>query len=59
MVSTHGGFHGRTLGALSVTGIPAKREPFAPLPGPVTFVSYGDADALTAAVRRDRCCRDP
>jgi acetylornithine aminotransferase len=43
-------FHGRTLGALAVTGQPAKRAPFEPLPGPVTFVPYGDADALRAAV---------
>ncbi len=43
-------FHGRTFGALSVTGQPAKREPFEPLPGPVTFVPYGDAEALQAAV---------
>ena len=50
VVATEGGFHGRTLGALSVTGSPAKREPFEPLPGPVTFVPYGDVDALRAAV---------
>ncbi|MDX6197509.1 MAG: acetylornithine/N-succinyldiaminopimelate aminotransferase [Actinomycetota bacterium] len=43
-------FHGRTLGALAVTGQPAKRTPFEPLPGPVTFVEYGDVDALRAAV---------
>ncbi|MCW2571457.1 MAG: Acetylornithine aminotransferase [Frankiales bacterium] len=43
-------FHGRTLGALAVTGQPAKRTPFEPLPGPVTFVAYGDVDALRAAV---------
>jgi acetylornithine aminotransferase len=43
-------FHGRTLGALAVTGQPAKRTPFEPLPGPVTFVPYGDVDALCAAV---------
>ena len=43
-------FHGRTMGALSVTGNAAKREPFAPLPGPVTFVDYGDVEALRAAV---------
>jgi acetylornithine aminotransferase len=43
-------FHGRTMGALAVTGQPAKRAPFEPLPGPVTFVPYGDADALRAAV---------
>jgi acetylornithine/N-succinyldiaminopimelate aminotransferase len=50
IVSTEGGFHGRTLGALSVTGSPAKRAPFEPLPGPVTFVPYGDVEALRAAV---------
>ena len=43
-------FHGRTMGALAVTGQPAKRQPFEPLPGPVTFVPYGDSDALRAAV---------
>ena len=43
-------FHGRTMGALAVTGQPAKRTPFEPLPGPVTFVPYGDADALRSAV---------
>jgi acetylornithine/N-succinyldiaminopimelate aminotransferase len=50
VVATDGGFHGRTTGALSLTGTPAKREPFAPLPGPVRFVPFGDADALRAAV---------
>ena len=50
VVSTENSFHGRTLGALSVTGNPAKREPFQPLPGPVIFVPYGDVDALAAAV---------
>jgi acetylornithine/N-succinyldiaminopimelate aminotransferase len=43
-------FHGRTMGALAVTGQPAKRAPFEPLPGPVTFVPYGDLAALRAAV---------
>jgi acetylornithine/N-succinyldiaminopimelate aminotransferase len=50
VVSCHNSFHGRTLGALAVTGNPAKRTPFEPLPGPVTFVDYGDVDALRAAV---------
>jgi acetylornithine/N-succinyldiaminopimelate aminotransferase len=50
LVSCHNSFHGRTLGALAVTGNPAKRTPFEPLPGPVTFVGYGDVDALRAAV---------
>ena len=50
VISAVHSFHGRTLGALSLTGTPAKREPFEPLPGPVTYVEYGDADALRAAV---------
>jgi acetylornithine/N-succinyldiaminopimelate aminotransferase len=49
-VACEGAFHGRTMGALAVTGQPAKRAPFEPLPGPVAFVPYGDAAALTAAV---------
>ncbi|MET9732289.1 acetylornithine transaminase [Streptomyces sp. NPDC006458] len=50
MVSTQGGFHGRTMGALALTGQPAKQDPFLPLPGDVTHVPYGDAQALAAAV---------
>jgi len=50
VVSAEGGFHGRTMGALALTGQPAKRAPFEPLPGGVTFVPYGDVTALTAAV---------
>ncbi|MBL1067337.1 acetylornithine transaminase [Streptomyces sp. 7-21] len=53
MVATEGGFHGRTLGALALTGQPAKQEGFHPLPGDVTHVPYGDADALRAAVTTD------
>ena len=49
-VACEGAFHGRTMGALAVTGQPAKRAPFEPLPGPVTFVPYGDSAALEAAV---------
>ena len=50
MVATTGGFHGRTMGSLALTGQPAKQEPFLPLPGDVTHVPYGDAQALAAAV---------
>ncbi|MFE4633145.1 acetylornithine transaminase [Streptomyces sp. NPDC056773] len=50
LVTTEGGFHGRTMGALALTGQPAKREPFLPLPGEVTYVPYGDTGALRAAV---------
>lgn len=50
VVATEGGFHGRTMGALALTSKEAYRAPFEPLPGDVTFVPYGDADALAAAV---------
>ncbi|MFF4727737.1 acetylornithine transaminase [Streptomyces mirabilis] len=53
MVATHGAFHGRTMGALALTGQPGKQEPFLPLPGDVTHVPYGDAQALAAAVTED------
>ena len=50
LIAAHGSFHGRTIGALSLTGQPAKRAPFEPLIGDVRFVPYGDIDALRAAV---------
>ncbi|MEV0330239.1 acetylornithine transaminase [Micromonospora echinospora] len=50
VVATEGGFHGRTMGALALTGQPAKADPFRPLPGDVTHVPYGDPVALAAAV---------
>ncbi|MFJ2772482.1 acetylornithine transaminase [Streptomyces sp. NPDC087300] len=53
MVATRGGFHGRTMGALALTGQPGKQTPFLPLPGDVTHVAYGDVEALRAAVTTD------
>ncbi|MFI1283554.1 acetylornithine transaminase [Streptomyces sp. NPDC020858] len=53
MVATDGGFHGRTMGALALTGQPKKQAPFLPLPGEVTHVPFGDADALRAAVTEE------
>jgi predicted acetylornithine/succinylornithine family transaminase len=53
VVALEGGFHGRTLGALSVTGQPAKREPFAPLLPAVRFVPPNDGDALRRATGDD------
>lgn len=50
VVATEGGFHGRTMGALALTGQPAKADPFRPLPGEVTHVPYGDVSALAGAV---------
>ncbi|GLF96317.1 acetylornithine transaminase [Streptomyces yaizuensis] len=53
IVAAQGGFHGRTMGALALTGQPAKQTPFLPLPGEVTHVPYGDVEALRAAVTTD------
>lgn len=50
IIAMEGAFHGRTMGALALTANPAYRQPFEPLPGGVTFVPYGDADALAAAL---------
>jgi acetylornithine/N-succinyldiaminopimelate aminotransferase len=50
VVAAEGGFHGRTMGALALTSKAAYREPFEPLPAGVTFVPYGDVDALAEAV---------
>src|SRR6202034_1379791 len=50
LVEAHEAFHGRTMGSLALTGQPAKQAPFEPLPGQVTHVPYGDADALAHAV---------
>ena len=50
MVAAANGFHGRTMGALALTGQPAKADPFRPLPGEVDFVPYGDVEALAQAV---------
>ncbi|WP_280273848.1 acetylornithine transaminase [Nocardia wallacei] len=46
-------FHGRTMGALALTGQPSKRTPFEPLPSGVVHVPYGNADALAATVDED------
>lgn len=53
IIAAENAFHGRTMGALAMTGQPAKRAPFEPMPAGVEFVPFGDADALRAAVERD------
>jgi acetylornithine/N-succinyldiaminopimelate aminotransferase len=50
VVAADGAFHGRTLGALALTGQPAKVDPFRPLPPDVSHVPYGDAAALADTV---------
>jgi putrescine aminotransferase len=53
LVSMTGGFHGKTMGALSVTSSPLYREPFAPLLPGVTQVPFGDPAALEAVLADD------
>ncbi len=53
IVALEGSFHGRTLGALSVTGQPEKRQAFEPLIPSVRFVPPNDIEALEAAVDAD------
>ncbi len=53
IVACEGAFHGRTMGALALTGQPAKREPFQPMTPGVVHVPYGDVAALEAAVDAD------
>ncbi|HYA09480.1 MAG TPA: aminotransferase class III-fold pyridoxal phosphate-dependent enzyme [Gaiellaceae bacterium] len=52
VLALEGSFHGRTLGALAVTGQPAKRTAFEPL-GPARFATPNDADSLRAAAGED------
>ena len=52
VVAAQGAFHGRTMGALSLTGQPAKREPFLPLIKGVKHVPFGDIEAMRKAVTK-------
>lgn len=53
LVACEEAFHGRTMGALALTGQPSKRAPFEPMPPGVVHVPYGDAAALEAVVDED------
>lgn len=53
IVACEEAFHGRTMGALALTGQAAKRTPFEPMPAGVVHVPYGDAAALEAVVDED------
>jgi acetylornithine/N-succinyldiaminopimelate aminotransferase len=50
IVALEGSFHGRTLGALSTTGQPAKRDGFGPLVPGVSFARLNDVESLEAAL---------
>ena len=53
VLAAHHGFHGRTMGALAMTGQPGKRAPFEPLPAGVEFYPYGDIEYLRTLVEQD------
>lgn len=50
IVAAQGAFHGRTMGALSLTGQPSKRNPFKPLLKNIKHIPYGDIQALKRSV---------
>jgi acetylornithine aminotransferase len=52
IVATKESFHGRTIGALSLTGQPSKRDPFKPLIKGITHVPYGDMGAMLKKVNK-------
>jgi acetylornithine aminotransferase len=52
IVAAQGSFHGRTMGALSLTGQPSKREPFLPLLKNVKHVPYGDIEAMRRSITK-------
>ena len=52
IVATNESFHGRTMGALSLTGQPSKRNPFKPLLKGVKHVPFGDSSAMKRAITK-------
>ena len=56
IVSTNGGYHGKTLGALATTGREKYRTPFQPLMPGVTFVPYNESQAMVDAIDSATAC---
>jgi acetylornithine aminotransferase len=52
IVATREAFHGRTMGSLSLTGQPSKRDPFEPLIGGVVHVPFGDSRAMKKKINK-------
>lgn len=50
-ISTVNGFHGKSMGALTMTGKSTYREPYLPIVHGVQHVEYGNADAAEAAIK--------
>lgn len=55
IIAMNHSFHGRSVGALSVTGNPHYQEPFKPLMGGVRFADFNDLESVKAQVN-DRTC---
>ncbi len=55
LIAFEGSFHGRTMGALSVTGQARHRQGFGPLVPGVRFLPFGDVEALRAAITDQTC----
>ncbi|MBP3802756.1 MAG: aspartate aminotransferase family protein [Oribacterium sp.] len=53
IIAMQGSFHGRSMGALSVTGKDHYREPFEPLIGGVKFATYNDLDSVKALINEN------
>jgi acetylornithine aminotransferase len=52
VIATQEAFHGRTMGALSLTGQPSKRNPFKPLIKGIKHVPFGDSGAMKRAINK-------
>ena len=55
IIAMNHSFHGRSLGALAVTGNAHYREPFEPLPGIVKFADYNDLESVKSQVNEKTC----
>lgn len=55
IIAMNHSFHGRSMGALSVTGTKHYREPFEPLIGGVSFAEYNDLDSVKKRITKDTC----
>lgn len=55
IISMDHSFHGRTMGAVAVTGTPKYREPFEPLIGGVSFATFNDLESVKALVNENTC----
>lgn len=55
IIAMHHSFHGRSMGALSVTGNPSYQEPFKPLIGGIKFARFNDLDSVKALITDKTC----